>query len=260
VTEEARRRQAEVDRVVFWWHSVDVGHGVVTPGHKTPEILADEWAALALGDLTGRSVLDIGAWDGGFSFLCEDAGAARVVALDDVVWGIELAGMDGPDYVRPANPAVPSDPALPGRVGFETAHRLRGSRVEPIVGSFANDDLTGLGQFDVVLFLGVLYHLENPFAALRKVFDLVAPGGSCVIETQAILAQEPDRLLWEFYPGTELGGDPSNWWSPTPPALLGACAAAGFAPVYVLRGAPPDLAPSPGYHRAIVRAHVPAAS
>src|SRR5450759_5338503 len=66
---------------VFWWHSVDLGERV-TPGHKAPELLEREWANLRLPDLAGHSVLDIGCWDGWFSFRAEREGAARVVALD----------------------------------------------------------------------------------------------------------------------------------------------------------------------------------
>jgi tRNA (mo5U34)-methyltransferase len=248
--------QLAVDGVPFWWHSIDVGDGVVTPGHKTPEILADEIATLELGDLTGRSVLDVGAWDGGFSFAAERAGAARIVALDHFIWEQDLTSWDG--RPAPAAPTPPADPALPGRVGFETAHRLLGSRVEPVHGEFATVDPAALGRFDVVLFLGVLYHLEDPFGALRRLTELVAPGGICLVETHAILTDEPERTLWEFYPGADLGGDPTNWWGPSLPALTSACTAAGFASVDVLRGPPPGLANPPGHYRAIVRCHAPA--
>ncbi len=61
-----------------WWHSIDLGDGVVTPGYKSPELLETELAALRLPDLAGRSVLDIAAWDGYFSFAAERLGAARV--------------------------------------------------------------------------------------------------------------------------------------------------------------------------------------
>lgn len=49
----------------FWWHSIDLGNGVVTPGQKTPEAMAIE-SALFFDpvDLTGRSVLDVGTWNG----------------------------------------------------------------------------------------------------------------------------------------------------------------------------------------------------
>ena len=60
--------QACSDRVKFWWHSIDLGQGVVTPGEKTPAVIARELKALRLPDLRGKSVLDIGAYDGYYSF------------------------------------------------------------------------------------------------------------------------------------------------------------------------------------------------
>ncbi len=47
-------------------------------------------------------------------------------------------------------------------------------------------DLATLGQFDVVLFLGVLYHMEDPLRALRRVVEMTAHGGLVVIETAAV--------------------------------------------------------------------------
>src|SRR5438132_14127055 len=73
----------EVARV-RWFHRIDLGNGIVTPGEdNTPEKLA------TLGmpdDLSGVSVLDIGAWDGFFSYEAERRGARRVLATDDFCW------------------------------------------------------------------------------------------------------------------------------------------------------------------------------
>lgn len=80
-----------VSSVPFWWHSIDLGNGVVTPGDKPPEFLEYEWWTFRLSPLSGQSVLDIGAWDGYFSFRAEREGASRVVALDHYVWMMDLA-------------------------------------------------------------------------------------------------------------------------------------------------------------------------
>lgn len=69
-----------------WFHSIDLPSGR-TDGTKTAEFLARELAALDLPDLSGKSVLDIGAWDGFYSFTAERLGATRVVSLDHHVWG-----------------------------------------------------------------------------------------------------------------------------------------------------------------------------
>ena len=67
-----------------WFHTIDLGGGIVTPGRdESPRKLG--WIGLP-ADLSGRSVLDVGAWDGFFSFECERRGAARVVALDGPAW------------------------------------------------------------------------------------------------------------------------------------------------------------------------------
>jgi tRNA (mo5U34)-methyltransferase len=67
-----------------WYHTIDLGQGVITSGEdKTPQRLD----RLGLpGDLSGRSVLDVGAWDGFFSFEAERRGASRVVASDWYSW------------------------------------------------------------------------------------------------------------------------------------------------------------------------------
>src|SRR5947208_97682 len=66
-----------------WFHSIDLGDGVVTPGQKDT---LSEVGHLKLPDLTGRTVLDIGAYDGFYSFEAERRGAKRVVAADHFVW------------------------------------------------------------------------------------------------------------------------------------------------------------------------------
>ena len=61
---------------IYWFHSIDLGDRV-TPGQKPAELLAQEWDQMRLPPLAGKSVLDIGVWDGYFSFRAEDAGAAQ---------------------------------------------------------------------------------------------------------------------------------------------------------------------------------------
>src|SRR5262249_5709479 len=68
-----------------------------------------------------------------------------------------------------------------------------------------------VGQFDIVLFCGVFYHLRNPFEALERVARIATD--CLVVETHLI------RFPWwrpymRFYPGTELHRDPTTWWGP----------------------------------------------
>jgi tRNA (mo5U34)-methyltransferase len=96
-------------------------------------------------------------------------------------------------------------------------------------------DVQSLGTFDVVFFLGVLYHMEDPLASLRRVASL--SNGVAIIETHAIVVPGYEHLeICEFYSSNQLSGDVSNWWGPNLKALEGMCRAAGFARVEVVRG------------------------
>lgn len=234
-----------------FWHSIALD-GQVTPGRKGPLVLMEaELAALRLPDLRGRTVLDVGAWDGFFSFAAERLGARHVTALDHFVWEADLR--------QPWEGARPADPAaatLPGRRGFELAHAALGSAVEPLHLDFAGGDLTGLGVYDVVLFLGVVYHLQNPLEALRRLRRHT--GELAVIESEAVEwpGHEHHGLL-EFFPGDERLGDPTNFFAPGADALVVLCHAAGFGEVEVVRGAPAQARPGPDgavRHRLIVHA------
>src|SRR5260370_11182880 len=70
-----------------WHHSFTLSDGTRVTGGKTPEVLAREFEAI-FGpiDMQGRSVLDIGAWNGAFSFEAMRRGAARVLAVDLYTW------------------------------------------------------------------------------------------------------------------------------------------------------------------------------
>jgi len=228
----AEEIQERVAAVPFWFHSIDLGHGVVTPGHKSLRLLQEEVANCHLPDLRGRTVLDIGAWDAFFSFQAERLGAARVVALDHYVWSIDMS------QTFPASQLAEHDPqrwrpdTLPGKRGFDLSHKLLGSLVEPRVADFMEVDLATLGQFDVVLYLGVLYHQRHPLQALERVAKVTRD--LAVIETEAVnIPGLEDRAFCQFFESDELAGDTSNWWAPNAQALISLCRAAGFRKVEV---------------------------
>jgi tRNA (mo5U34)-methyltransferase len=239
---------------IVWYHTIDLGDGMLTDGYcKT--YLGDG----QLPDFEGRTVLDIGAWDGYYSFLAERGGASRVVALDHYAWGVDFAKRN-PYWVEcNEKGALPDhsldttefwDPSLPGMRGFELAREALGSRVEAVVGDFATMGLESLGRFDVVLFLGVLYHLREPFSALRRLRSVTT--GVAVIETEALLLPGGQGHPYlEFTAGCYRGYDYSNWFAPTVEALHDMCRAAGFTTVRTVVGPPvassQDLpTPSPG--------------
>jgi tRNA (mo5U34)-methyltransferase len=226
---------AETDEV-FWYHSIALGNET-TPGQKSAELLDQEWEEFGLASLHGKTVLDIGAWDGYFSFRAEREGAAKVVALDHYVWCTRLVEQQayyrrtresGEAYVAPhLNPSMWNPKTLPGRAGFDMARSRLGSQVESVVADFAADDLSSLGTFDVVIFAGVLYHLEDPVGAIRKLASLT--NEVAIIRTVAVEVPRVDSAMWEFYPEAELEGDSSNWWAPNRSALKGATTTAGFS-------------------------------
>ena len=204
--------RAEV-AAIEWWHTIDLGDGVVTPGRdETPARLP----LLHLPEsLAGKSVLDIGAWDGFYSFACEERGADRVVAADEFAW--QRLGT--------------------GRRGFDCAHRALDSSVEALeIDVLDLSPETAGGTYDVVLFLGVLYHVRDPLLALEHVASVT--GSSLVLETHVdLLGRKPAAAA--FYPGDELYGDATNWWGPNLPALLGMLHAVGFSSCDVVHVTPP---------------------
>jgi tRNA (mo5U34)-methyltransferase len=126
---------------------------------------------------------------------------------------------------------------MPGRRGFDLAREALGSRVEPVVGDFMQLAPEELGPFDVVLFLGVLYHVREPLSALERIRALTTE--VAVIETEAVRGLGLGRVrLLEFHPGGELGGDHTNWFVPTESALHALCRAAGFRRVETRLGPP----------------------
>lgn len=196
-----------------WFHRIDLGGGVVTPGSDdTPTKLAQIHLP---DDLSGRSVLDIGAWDGFFSFECERRGASRVVALDGGVWKV-------PDI---------------GQRGFRYAHRALGSKVEDIGMEVLELGPERPGTFDLVLFLGVLYHLPHPLLSLLHVASVTA--GQLILETHVDLLHV-DRPAIAYYPGDECANDATNWCGPNRAAVEAMLHTAGFRRVVAYPRTPVD--------------------
>lgn len=140
--------------------------------------------------LTGRTVLDIGAWDGFYSFDAEKRGASRVLATDHFCW---------------------SGPGWGTKDGFNYIHKALNSKVESLDIDVPNLNPEQLGRFDTVIFLGVLYHLPDPFGGLARA---AAMARDCiVVETHSDM-NDIEEPVMRYYLGDELNGDGSNYWAP----------------------------------------------
>lgn len=148
-----------------WYQRIPLGDGTHTPGEDA--YTESKLSLLRLPeDFTGKSVLDIGCGEGFFSFEAERRGADRILSIDKAEGSNEK---------------------------FELLRRHFGSRAE--FRGLAVDDLdpAELGAFDVVIFLSVLQHLHDPFAALDRIARLT--GGLAVMEICIATAHEPQAGL-----------------------------------------------------------------
>jgi tRNA (mo5U34)-methyltransferase len=200
--QERQRVQALVDSH-FWWHTITLPQGIKTPG-KVPESTQAWIAQMIPSDLTGQAVLDVGAWDGYYSFLAENRGAASVLAIDNDQNG------------RHSN-------------AFITARELLHSRVEYAIMDVANIEQLHR-SFDTVFFFGVYYHLKNPFL----VMEALARVTERVLLLEGHFIEADGQPLMRFYPGAELAGDATNWWGANEPCLVQMLKASGFRSVEVV--------------------------
>jgi tRNA (mo5U34)-methyltransferase len=223
-----------------WYHSIDLGDGIVTRGSVPIDFIPDA----LLPEMSNRSVLDIGAWDGGNAFRAERLGAKRVVALDHYVWGVDLPRRQHYWDECAAAGKLPDqtldetefwDASLPGKKKFDIAHAALNSSVEAVVADFMTMDLASLGTFDVVLYLGILYHMKEPLTVLERVHHVT--NEVAVIETEAVHVRgQASEPLLKFLAGNELRRDFGNWYLVSETALHRMCLAAGFSKVATKRG------------------------
>ncbi|MGD0435880.1 MAG: methyltransferase domain-containing protein [Bryobacteraceae bacterium] len=189
-----------------FWHSFELPDGKLIRGANPLEGQKRRLAQFPIPDrLDGKRVLDIGAWDGWFSFEMERRGA-DVMAID--CWD---------------NPR------------FHEIHEILRSRVDYRQLDVYELTPERIGRFDIVLFLGVLYHLKHPLLALERVCalttDLAAVDSFILREEHRPGTAVDQRPVMEFYETDEFGGQTDNWVGPSLPCLLAFCRTAGFARV-----------------------------
>jgi tRNA (mo5U34)-methyltransferase len=195
----------QIAQLAPWFHNLHLPSGHTTaPDHPLGDFPAFKWAQLAPHipeDLTGRRVLDIGCNAGFYSFQLAARGA-EVLAFD----------MDEHYLTQARWAAEQLDPD--GRITFRRMQVY---------------DLVDVEEtFDVVLFLGVLYHLRYPLLALDLVAQrtagtlilqtLTMPGADPVAPPADLGIDERDALTQPGWPRAafierDLAGDPTNWWA-----------------------------------------------
>ncbi len=189
----------KIQTVKHWYHQIEIKPGLVTPGvQNSSEILR---LLNFPNDCSGLKALDLGARDGFFSFELEKRGA-EVLALD----------------------YYPSD-----KTGFKVAAELLDSKVTYVQDNFYNVSVEKYGTFDIVLFLGLIYHLPDPLRSLDIVRKVCT--NELYLETQVIdnaflkadgtfvqlssVSEELDEIpIMQFYPKNSLLNDPTSYWAP----------------------------------------------
>jgi tRNA (mo5U34)-methyltransferase len=218
--ESASAMRADVGRLGPWFHNLHLPDGTETaPRHLLGDFPAVKWRQIAPwvpADLKGCRALDIGCNAGFYSFELARRGA-EVSAID-----IE------PRYLEQARWAA-------RQFGLETRLTFRRASVYELAGTAE--------RYDLVCFLGVLYHLRHPLLALDVVRR--ATGGRMILQTLTMPGEEvlappasielgerglmrtPGWPLMAFIEG-QLEEDPTNWWAPNHSCVEALVRAAGF--------------------------------
>jgi tRNA (mo5U34)-methyltransferase len=204
-TPHATVTQAEVD-ALKWFHSIDFGNGVFAKGKtKTLQAIDSEASVIFKHGVAGKTVMDIGAWDGAYSFQSLRRGAKEVLAVDSFIWAGHLKGY--------------------GKHTFDFANAALGADIPSRLGDIYHMTPREYGIHDVVLFMGVLYHLKHPLLALENLADLTHE--YAVIETATGHNGNPIPFM-QFIPDASLNGDGSNWCLPNTACVEAWLLTAGF--------------------------------
>lgn len=211
--------QEKVDALGPWFHNLDLNGVPTAPSHFLGDYPAVKWRRFADAvpmDLTGQTVLDIGCNAGFYSMEMKRRGAARVVGVDC-----------DDDYLAQARFAA-------GVKGLDIEFR-----------KLSVYDIGALQErFDVVLFLGVLYHLRHPLLALDLIHEHVARDLLLFQSMQRgaaeVKALDNDHDFWSMgifddsgYPKLHFvehkyAHDWTNWWVPNRACAEAMLRSAGF--------------------------------
>lgn len=195
---ESKYSKEEIEKLFqtndSWYHSFEI-NGVSNKGIRT-SLEYQMWAAQAIPiDLTGKTVLDLGAADGFYSYLCESRGAKKVVSLDFMEWK-----------------------------GHSIIKKILNSNVEFRISKV--QDIDSINEnFDIILFFGLYYHLEDPVQALRKIFGKANE----TVFLAGHIINHPEPLMCYYNEFEMHPDDDSNWWAATPSCLIDIGKRIGFS-------------------------------
>jgi tRNA (mo5U34)-methyltransferase len=202
-----------------WLQNVEVAPGIWTNPSLPANHPQERWAAVRpfLGNLSGKTVLDIGCNAGFFAMRAKELGASRVVGID----------------IDPA--ALRQARFLIERSGLEIELQQRSVY-----------DIAELGSFDVVFCLGVLYHLRHPLLALdtivticrERLFAQMVIRGSSEEFVPAANYDLPVADIYDhpafprmFFIERSVNDDETNWWFATRSCLTAMLRSAGFTDI-----------------------------
>ena len=215
-TEQIRER---VEALGPWFHNIDLKGVRTAPTHFLGDYPAIKWRRFADAipkDLRDRSVLDIGCNGGFYSIEMKRRGAGRVLGIDSDI-----------DYVAQA------------RFAAEV------SELDIEFRQLSVYEVERIGEkFDIVLFMGVLYHLRHPLLALDLIHEHVA-GDLMVFQSMQRGSRDIDPIetdydFWETehfdrpgYPKMHFiehryAKDPTNWWVPNRACVEAMLRSSGF--------------------------------
>lgn len=187
-----------------WYHTIELPHGVVTPGYVDHRHQLPHYHLPA--DMTGMRVLDVATFDGFWAFEFERRGA-EVVAID-------LASTSDIDVPRNWR----KDFAKAGLhqekgEGFHIASRLLGSKVKREVCSVYDVSPERLGTFDMVFTSDLLIHLRDPLHAMESIWTAVKPTGFAVFAD--VYHPQLDGMKANALVEFAQAGDSDVWWRPS---------------------------------------------
>ncbi|MGH9278680.1 MAG: class I SAM-dependent methyltransferase [Acidimicrobiales bacterium] len=232
--------QAERIASIWWYHTIELPGGVVTPGFYDHRPLV---ARYGLPDnLAGRRVLDVATFDGFWAFEMERRGA-KVVATDID----RVSELDLPPQARDALLAHGRD--RPSGEGFLLAHEALGSHAERVICNVYDLDPAELGTFDFVHVADLLLHLRSPIAALQAIRRVTGESALIVDCFDPALGAGLTRYFG--------GWSGLHWWAPSLDTLAQMVIDAGFRDVEVKQVYALGTADHPqGLQRAGLLAHV----